>query len=154
VSLLIILGHIETAKNDHLRLAFGREGCSSGGRVGTTEITTLSSRLDAREVVAVADGQNDKKKTPPGSRLNAREVVVAGGRNGRRTTSSSRLDAREVMMVAQAVETTKKNTSSSRLTAREVVVVANVSKRSKKTTSGSRLNAREVVVGVALERQK
>jgi hypothetical protein len=52
VSLPIILGRVETAKNDHLRLAFGREGGGGGSRVGTTKITTSGSRLDAREVVA------------------------------------------------------------------------------------------------------
>jgi hypothetical protein len=61
VSLPIIPSHIETAKNDHLRLAFGREGGGGGNRVGTTKITTSSLRLDTREVVAVADSRNNEK---------------------------------------------------------------------------------------------
>ena len=79
-------------KNDHLRLAFGCEGGGGGGRgvgrtqknhlqlafkceggggggehVETTKKATSSSCLDAREVVLVADSQNDKKKTTSSS---------------------------------------------------------------------------------------
>ena len=57
---------VETDEKNHLQLAFGCEGGGGGGiRVKTTKMTTSGSRLDAREVVVVADGQNDEKKPPP-----------------------------------------------------------------------------------------
>jgi hypothetical protein len=59
--------------------------------------TTSSSRLDAREVVVVVDGQNSRK-----NHLQlAFEREGGGGGGGRveRTTSGSRLDARKVVVV-------------------------------------------------------
>jgi len=53
MSLPIILGHVETVKNDHLWLAFGCKGGGSGSCIGTTKITTSGLHLDAREVVVV-----------------------------------------------------------------------------------------------------
>jgi len=63
--------------------------------------TTSFSRLDAREVVAVADTLEQPKITTSDSRLNAREVslvVVAEGlKQPEKTTSGSRLKARKVV---------------------------------------------------------
>jgi len=56
VSLPVILSHIKTGKNDHLRLAIGHEGGGGGSRIGMTKITTSSLHLDVRKVVVVADG--------------------------------------------------------------------------------------------------
>ena len=50
----------------HLQLAFGREGGGSRGRrVETSEKPTSSLRLDAREVVGLADTSKHRKNPPP-----------------------------------------------------------------------------------------
>ena len=59
---------------------FECEGGGGGGRhVKTTKWTTSGSRLDAREVVVVAEALEGRKKTTSGSRLDMKEVVVVGG---------------------------------------------------------------------------
>jgi hypothetical protein len=68
--------------------------------------TTSSSRLDAREVVVVVDGQNSRK-----NHLQlAFEREGGGGGGGRveRTTSGSRLDARKVVVVGDGSKRRKK----------------------------------------------
>jgi hypothetical protein len=79
--------------------------------------------LDAREVVVVADGRNNEKKTTSSLCLNAREMVWW-----------------------QAVETTKKNHFQLAFEREGGGVVGDGSKEQKETTSGLCLNAREVVV--------
>jgi len=49
-----VVGDGRNAEKNHLQLAFGREGGGGGGRrVETPNKTTPGSRLDAREVVVV-----------------------------------------------------------------------------------------------------
>jgi len=128
--------------------------------------TTSSSRLDAREVVVVADGRNSRK-----NHLQLAFECKGGGGGGRRvermerTTSGSRLDAREVVVLGDRSkeppparvwtqgrwwwETGRKNEKNHLRLAfgreggggggRPV-------ETPKKTTSGSRLDVREVVV--------
>jgi len=94
------------------------KGGGGGGEcIEMTKKTTSSLRLDAREVVPVADGQNDKKKNHLQLTLNAREVVWW-----------------------QAIEIVEETTSSSHLSAREVVVVVGCLKRTKNTTSSSQMS--------------
>jgi hypothetical protein len=76
----------QTCRKLHLRLAFGCEGGGGGSRC----VETSGSRLDAREVVVVANTLQARKKATFGSRLDAR-----GGR-----VEPSRLDAREVEVAA------------------------------------------------------
>ena len=78
----------------------------------------------ASDVVMVRD-ESRRLKKPPGSRLNARKVVVA----------------RDV-------------SRGSRLNAREVVVARYVSRRIEKSGCGSHLDVRDVVVGSMLEEGK
>jgi len=56
---------VETTENDHLQLAFGREGGGGGRGVGRAKKTTSSSRLNAKEVVRVGDVSKRQKKPPP-----------------------------------------------------------------------------------------
>jgi len=84
-SSLVFLGggsHVEINEKNHLRLAFGCEGGGDGGsRVEMTKMTTSGSRLDAREVVVVADGQKNHLQL---AFEHEGGGVVAGRRNGRR----------------------------------------------------------------------
>ena len=67
----------QNAKKIHLRLAFGCEGGGSGGSgVETMERSTSGSRLDAREVVVVAD-MLKCQKGPPLARVRMRGRVEA-----------------------------------------------------------------------------
>ena len=60
----------------HLQLMFGHEGGGGGGRqVETSKKSTSCSCLDVKEVVVMADAWKIEKR-PPGSHLDAREVVI------------------------------------------------------------------------------
>ena len=144
-----------------------------------TKMTISGSRLDAREVVVVADGGNDENDHLQLAFEREGGGVVAGDRNGRRNhlqlafgceggggggshfettkkaSDSSRLEVREGAVVAEALEERKKTSSGSHLNASEVVGGGKRIETTKTTTSGSHLDAREVVVvGVVLKRQK
>ena len=115
---------LEIAEKDHLWLAFGREGGGGGGsRVERSKITTSSSRLDAREVVVVADGRNDEKNHLQLAFEREGGGVVAGGRHSRRNHLQLAFGRKGGGSGGRRVERTKKTTSGSRLNAREVVVV-------------------------------
>ena len=83
-----------------------------------------------------------RKQNTSGSRLNAREMVVARDMSRRLKGSGGHVGRR------------KQNTSDSRLNAREVVVARYVSRRIEKSGCGSHLDARDVVVGSMLEEGK
>jgi len=68
---------------------------------GIQENTTSGLRLDAREVVVVADVLQARKKNTSDSRLVARWWWPQTCRN---TTSGSRLDAREVVVLADVLQ--------------------------------------------------
>jgi hypothetical protein len=155
VSLPIILSHIETGKND-------------------------CSHLDAREVVVVADGRNNKKKITSSLRLDTREVVVvADGRNSRKNYlqlafqregdggGGRRVDLkneRNHLRLAfgceeggggRRVERTKKNHLRLVFGREGGGGCGRRVGRTKMTTSGSHWDTREVVVvGVASKRRK
>ena len=120
MSLPIILSCIETGKNDHLQLAFGHEGGSSGGRWSKWQKKNhLQPAFGCKEVVVSGRwlkqlkepppacvwtwgrwwwweiGQKNKKKPPPA------HVGTQGRHVGRMkmTTSSSCWDMREVVVV-------------------------------------------------------
>jgi len=59
-----------------LKKRFGREGSGGGGHVGRRKQDTSGSRLNAREVVVATDVSRRLKKTGSDSHLDAREVVV------------------------------------------------------------------------------